>query len=53
MSHGGAIHMNPNSQPASYFGLTYTPSDNGRVIVHNDLSCADIFFLMMDCDAAF
>lgn len=53
MSHGGVIHMFPSVQPVTYFGLTYSPSSNGRKIIHNDLSCADIFFLMLDADASF
>lgn len=53
MSHGGTIHMFPGIPPASHFGLTYSPSDNGKKIIHNDLSCADIFLLLLDVDAAF
>lgn len=53
MSHGGTIHMFPTIAPATHFGLTYSQSDNGKSILHNDLSCADIFFLLLDVDAAF
>ena len=53
MSHGGVLHMFPTVKPATYFGYTYSHSSNGRKIIHNDLSCADIFFLMLDADAAF
>lgn len=53
MSHGGTIHMFPSVQPVTYFGLTYGPADNGRKIIHNDLTCADIFFLMLEADSAF
>lgn len=53
MSHGGTIHMFPPVPPVSHFNLTYAPADNGRKVIHNDLSCADIFFLMLEMDAAF
>lgn len=53
MSHGGVLHMIPAVKPVTYFGQTYSPSCNGRKVIHNDLSCADIFFLMLDADAAF
>ncbi|MBN9368567.1 MAG: hypothetical protein J0H59_16255 [Comamonadaceae bacterium] len=53
MSHGGTIHMFPSIPPAAHFGLTYSPADNGRKIIHNDLTCADIIFLMLEADAAF
>jgi len=53
LSHGGVIHMFPSVRPATYFGHTYSHTSNGRKIIHNDLSCADIFFLMLDADAAF
>lgn len=53
MSHGGVLHMFPSVTPITYFGQTYSPSCNGRKVIHNDLSCADIFFLMLDVDAVF
>lgn len=53
LSHGGVLHMFSAVKPVTYFGLTYSHSSNGRKIIHNDLSCADIFFLMLDADAAF
>jgi hypothetical protein len=53
MSHGGTIHMFASIPPVTHYGLTYTPADNGRKILHNDLTCADIFFLMLEMDAAF
>lgn len=53
MSHGGTLHMFPAVQPVTHFGLTYDSSQNGRKIIHNDLSCADIFFLMLEADALF
>ncbi|WP_162455659.1 hypothetical protein [Pseudoxanthomonas kalamensis] len=53
MSHGGSIHMFPSILPVSHFGLNYSQADNGRKVIHNDMSCGDIFFLMLDADAAF
>lgn len=53
MSHGGIIHMFPSVPPVRHFGLTYDSASNGRKIIHNDLSCADIFFLMIEMDDAF
>jgi hypothetical protein len=53
MSHGGTIHMFPTIAPASHFGLKNSQSENGKKIIHTDLSCADIFLLLLDVDAAF
>lgn len=53
MSHGGEIHMFPGVPSITYFGISYSSADNGRKVLHNDLSCADIFFLMLDMDSAF
>ena len=53
MSHGGVIHIYPGVPPISYFGLTYSTANNGRKIFHNDVTCADIFFLMHEMDAEF
>ena len=53
MSHGGTLHMFPSVAPATHFSLTYTLSQNGRRILHNDLTSADLFLLMLDVDATF
>lgn len=53
MSHGGVLHMFPRVAPATHFSLTFAPTLNGRRILHNDLTSADIFLLMLDVDAAF
>ena len=53
MSHGGTIHMFASIPSVTHFGLTYTAADNGRKILHKDLTCADIFFLMLEMNAAF
>ncbi len=53
MSHGGVLHMFQSVAPATHFSLTFAPSLNGRRILHNSLTSADIFLLMLDVDAAF
>jgi hypothetical protein len=53
MSHGGVIHMFPSVPPVTHFHLNYSMADNGMTLVHNDMTCADIFSLMLDMDAAF
>lgn len=53
MSHRGALHMSSHVPQVSFFNLTYAHAQNGRRITHNDLSCADIFFLMLDADLAY
>ncbi len=51
MSHGGVLHMFQSVKPATHFGITYTQSQNGKRIIHTDLTSADIFLLMLDVDA--
>lgn len=51
-SHGGTIAMFAHIPAVTHFGLTYSAADNGRQVLHNDLSLADIFLLMIDADAA-
>jgi hypothetical protein len=53
LSHGGVIHMFQGVPPVSHFNLSYSSASNGRRVIHEDLSCADIFFLMLEMDAAF
>jgi len=53
MSHGGTLHMFSIVSPATYFGITYTQAQNGRRILHNDLTSADLFILMLDVDTTF
>lgn len=53
MSHGGNLNLFASVAPVSYWGLNYDRSMNGKRIIHTDLSAADIFFLMLDVDAAF
>lgn len=53
MSHGGTLHMFPAVPPVTHFGITYTQVENGKRILHNDLTSADLFILMLDVDASF
>lgn len=54
MSHGGKIEIrNQKFRPVNYSGLTYSFADNGKRILHNTLTAADIFFLMLDMDLIF
>ncbi|MDH2431732.1 hypothetical protein QCD60_04075 [Pokkaliibacter sp. MBI-7] len=53
MSHGGVLNMYSSVPPVSHFNLTYEKTNNGRKIIHNDLTCADIFFLMLAVNAEF
>lgn len=53
MSHGGILSMGKKVPDVSHFGITLSQSDNGKVIMHNILTSADIFLLMLDVDALF
>lgn len=53
MSHGDTVHMFSHVPAVQHFGLTYSHVDNGRKVVHKDLSCADLWFLMLEVDAVF
>ncbi|MEJ7807671.1 MAG: hypothetical protein WKG03_17320 [Telluria sp.] len=53
MSHGGAINFTNLGSPAvTWRGLTYSPAENGRNILHSDLWPGDIFDLIVEMDAA-
>jgi hypothetical protein len=52
MSHGGKVHFtNSGASPVSWKGLTYSPADNGRQILHSDLWPGDIFDLIIEMDS--
>jgi len=53
MSHGGTVHMFSDVPPATHFGITYTQAQNGKRILHNDLTSTDLFVLMLDVDIIF
>ena len=51
-SHGGKVHFdNPKSASVKWKGLTYGPTDNGRVILFVDITAVDIILLMEEMDA--
>lgn len=47
-SHGGVSINDKTFQPVSWKGLTYGPDNNGRQILGGDLSCGDLFVLMLE-----
>ncbi|ALU91518.1 hypothetical protein Hrubri_4373 [Herbaspirillum rubrisubalbicans M1] len=52
MSHRGEITFtSPNADPVSWKGLTYSPSDNGRRILHTDIWPGDLFDLIIEMDS--
>ena len=54
VAHSGCIYFrSPSASPVSWRGLTYSPSDNGRNVLFDDLWCGDLIYLMMDMDAQF
>lgn len=51
MSHGGRIYFeNKKAPPVFWRGLSYSPTDNDRVILHRDLWPADLVYLLRDMD---
>ena len=42
---------NLKAAPVTWRGLTYSPADNGRKVLHMDIWPADLLYLMMDMDA--
>lgn len=52
-AHGGKIHFtNISAQPVSWKTLTYSPADNGRDIVFQDLTPVELILLMEDIEAS-
>lgn len=50
-SHGGGIFIsNPKSSPVSWKGLTYSPKDNCKQVLFNDMGIADVIILLEDLD---
>jgi hypothetical protein len=50
-SHGGSINMTGRSpKPVSWYGLTYSQSDNGRAVFGTDLGLGDLIALMLEMD---
>lgn len=51
--HAGEIHFtNANANPVSWKALSYSPADNGKKILHVDLTLGDLILLMIDLDAS-
>jgi hypothetical protein len=44
------VMSNPKADPVTWHGLTYSPTDNERKVLHVDLWPADLIYLMMDLD---
>jgi hypothetical protein len=52
-AHGGTIHFTKPKPPATWRGLSYSMSDNGRQVMHQDMSLGDVILLMLDMDVLF
>jgi len=51
MAHGGAItFLSQTSPPVSWKGLSYSPANNGKNILHTDLWPGDLLDLIRDMD---
>lgn len=51
--HNGEIHFrSANAVPVSWRHYTYSPADNGRVILFKDVGIVELIYLMADMDAA-
>lgn len=52
MSHRGELHFRSSTAPAvSWKGLSYSPKDNGRNILHQDIWPGDLFDLLFEMDS--
>lgn len=51
-AHGGTVDIRDGAT-ATWGGITYSPSDNGRRVLYNDLSSGDLTLLMVEMDAQF
>lgn len=50
--HKGTIRLDkPNAQPVAWRSLSYSPSDNGRVVLYHDVTAVELILLMEDMDA--
>lgn len=51
-AHGGRISFqNPNAGPVNWMGITYSPADNGREIVFQDIGLVEPILLMEEIDS--
>ena len=51
-AHAGTVDIRDGAA-ATWAGITYSPSENGRRVLYNDLSSGDLTLLMVDMDAQF
>jgi hypothetical protein len=52
LSHGGAVNfVNSNAKPVSWTTLTYSPAQNGRPLLYNDMTSVELILLLEDMDA--
>lgn len=52
MAHGGEILIrSPTAPPVNWKGLSYSPNDNGRNILHTDLWPGDLLDLLIEMDS--
>lgn len=53
-AHGGEVYFeNPNASPVNWRTLIYSPANNGRQILYQDLTLVEVMYLLEDMDAAF
>ena len=51
-AHGGTLDIRNNAS-ATWGGISYSRSENGRQVLYNDLSSGDLTLLMVEIDALF
>jgi hypothetical protein len=52
LGHKGEIKFkNPKAQPVAWKSLSYSPSDNGRLVLYKDVTAVELILLMEDMDA--
>jgi hypothetical protein len=52
LGHKGAIKFdNTKAQPIAWKSLSYSPSDNGKSVLYQDVTAVELVLLMEDMDA--
>lgn len=52
LSHGGVVNfVNSSAKPVSWMTLTYSPMENGRPLLYNDMTSVELILLLEDMDA--
>jgi hypothetical protein len=52
LSHGGEVNfVKSNAKPVSWMSLTYSPVQNGRPLLYNDMTPVELILLLEDMDA--